>query len=172
MVVLVRTARRGGSNEYPQSMFRARIWKISEFLSENFPFLVVKYSIYLNMRVFVMKFKIAFIRRLMRLAGILEPFCFCVDCNNKMFNISFQLKHDRVGIMKFEPAHDKTYKVACAPSEDSDQPGHPPRLIGVFAVRMKKSWVLCYPLSAQRRLIRLSGCPGWSEFSLGAYAIL
>ena len=23
----------------------------------------------------------------------------------------------------FEPAHDKTYKKACAPSEDSDQPG-------------------------------------------------
>ena len=38
--VLVRTAspRRGGSNEYPQSMFWAEIWKISEFLSENFPF--------------------------------------------------------------------------------------------------------------------------------------
>ena len=26
----------------------------------------------------------------------------------------------------------------CAPSEDSDQPGHPPSLIRVFAVRMKK----------------------------------
>ena len=31
--------------------------------------------------------------------------------------------------------HDKTNKVACAPSEDSDQPGHPPSLIRVFAVR-------------------------------------
>ena len=40
----------------------------------------------------------------------------------------------------------------CAPSEDSDQPWHPPSLIGVFAVRMKKVWVLSYPLSAQRRL--------------------
>ena len=31
--------RRGGSNEYPQSMFWAEIWKISEFfLSENFRF--------------------------------------------------------------------------------------------------------------------------------------
>ena len=36
----------------------------------------------------------------------------------------------------------------CAPSEDSDQPGHPPSLIRVFAVRMKKAWVLSYPLSA------------------------
>ena len=40
----------------------------------------------------------------------------------------------------------------CAPSKDSDLPGHPPSLIRVFAVRMKKAWVLSYPLSAQRRL--------------------
>ena len=39
----------------------------------------------------------------------------------------------------------------CAPSEDSDQPGHPPSLIRVFAVRMKKAWVLSYSLRAQRR---------------------
>ena len=36
--------------------------------------------------------------------------------------------------------------MACAPSEDSDQPGHPPSLIRVFAVRMKKACVLSYPL--------------------------
>ena len=34
----------------------------------------------------------------------------------------------------------------CAPSEDSDQPGHLPSLIRVFAVCMKKAW------SRQRRL--------------------
>ena len=56
----------------------------------------------------------------------------------------------------------------CAPSEDSDQPVHSPSLIRVFTVCMKKAWVLSYPLSAQRRLIRLGGCPGWSESSLGA----
>ena len=33
----------------------------------------------------------------------------------------------------------------CAPSKDSD---HPPRLIRVFAVRMKKAWVLSYLLRA------------------------
>ena len=53
----------------------------------------------------------------------------------------------------FEPAHDKTYKMACAPSEDSDQPWHP-------------------PLSAQGRLRRLGGCPGWSVSLLGTHAIL
>ena len=52
----------------------------------------------------------------------------------------------------FEPQHDKTNKMACASSEDSDQPGHSPSLIRVFAVRMKKTWALNYPLSAQRRL--------------------
>ena len=41
----------------------------------------------------------------------------------------------------------------CAPSEDSDQPGHLPSLIWVFAFRMKKAWVL----SAQRRL--------WSDWA-------
>ena len=33
---LLEPPRRGGSNEYRQSMFWAEIWKISEFLSENF----------------------------------------------------------------------------------------------------------------------------------------
>ena len=57
----------------------------------------------------------------------------------------------------FEPPHDKTNKMACAPSKDSDQPGHPPSLIRVFAVRMKKALVLSYPKSAQRRL--------WSDWA-------
>ena len=52
-----------------------------------------------------------------------------------------------------------------APSEDSDQPWHPPSLIRVFTVHMKKPWVLSYPLRAQQRL----GCPGWSESLLGAH---
>ena len=51
-----------------------------------------------------------------------------------------------------EPPHDKINKMACVPSEDSDQPGLLPSLIRVFAVRMKKAWVLSYPLSAQRKL--------------------
>ena len=52
-----------------------------------------------------------------------------------------------------KPPHDKMNKMACAPSEDSDQPGYLPSLITVFAVRFKKAWVLSYPLSTQRRLI-------------------
>ena len=37
-------------------------------------------------------------------------------------------------VIIYEPPRDKTNKMACAPSEDSDQPGHPPSLIRVFAV--------------------------------------
>ena len=44
-----------------------------------------------------------------------------------------------------------------APSKDSDQPGHLPSLIRIFAVRMKKAWVLSYPLRAQWRL--------WSDWA-------
>ena len=50
---------RCGSNEYPQPMFWAEVWKLSEFfLSENFQFLELKFSIYLNRCVFVMDKKI------------------------------------------------------------------------------------------------------------------
>ena len=41
----------------------------------------------------------------------------------------------------------------------------------VFALRMKKALVLSYPWSAQQRLIRLAGCPGWSESLLGAQSV-
>ena len=44
-----------------------------------------------------------------------------------------------------------------APSEDSDQPEHPPSLIRDFAVRLKKDWALNYLLSAQWRL--------WSDWA-------
>ena len=37
-----------------------------------------------------------------------------------------------------ELPYSKTNKMAFAPSDDSDQPGHPPRLIRVFAVHMEK----------------------------------
>ena len=55
----------------------------------------------------------------------------------------------------YKPAHDNTNKMACAPSKD--QPGHPPSLIRVFAVHMKKAWVLSYLLSTQQRL--------WSDWA-------
>ena len=50
-----------------------------------------------------------------------------------------------------EPPHVKTNKMPCAPSQDSISLCiHPVR--SVFAVRMKKAWVLSFPLSAQQWL--------------------
>ena len=74
-----------------------------------------------------------------------------------------QYEEIRPYLLQNEPPHDKTNKMACEPSEDSDQPEHPPSLIRFFAVRMKKAWVLSYVWG---------GCPGWSESSLGAHAVL
>ena len=37
---------------------------------------------------------------------------------------------------KNELPHEETNKMACAPSEDSDQPGHLPSLIKVFTVML------------------------------------
>ena len=43
----------------------------------------------------------------------------------------------------------------------------------VFAVRMTKPWILSYPQDhTEKSLIRLGNCPGWSESSLGAHAML
>ena len=53
----------------------------------------------------------------------------------------------------YEPRHDKTNKVTVRPSKTQISLGNRP----VFAVRMKKVWVLTYPLSAQRRL--------WSDWA-------
>ena len=62
-----------------------------------------------------------------------------------------------------EPPHDKTNKMTCAPSEDSDQSGHPPSLMRVFAVRMKKHWALYYTIEraySEDSDQILGGCPG------------
>ena len=60
-------------------------------------------------------------------------------------------------IIPVELLHDKTHKMTCEPNKDSDQPGHLPSLNRVFAVCMKKAWVLSYPLSIQQRL--------WSDWT-------
>ena len=45
----------------------------------------------------------------------------------------FEPHHDKTRKKHFEPPHDKTDKMIFVTSEDSDQPGHPPSLIRVFA---------------------------------------
>ena len=58
------------------------------------------------------------------------------------------LSHD---LSPLELPHDKTNKMTFVPGEVSGQPGHRPSLIRVFAVCMKKHWVLSYQLSTLQR---------------------
>ena len=51
---------RGSSNEYPQSIFWAKLWKNIRIFYLKSQFLVVKYSIYLNRHVFVMICEVGF----------------------------------------------------------------------------------------------------------------
>ena len=64
----------------------------------------------------------------------------------------------------YEPPHKKTKKMAYAPSEDSDQPGHPPSLIRVSPSAWKN---FCPIKRTVKTLIRLGRCPGWSDFLAG-----
>ena len=59
-----------------------------------------------------------------------------------------------------ESRHDKTNKMSVRPAKTQISLG----------VRMKKPWAFSYLLNTQRRLIRLGGCPGWSESSLGTHS--
>ena len=63
----------------------------------------------------------------------------------------------------FDMPHNKTNKIACAPSEDSDQSDQ-----SLHCPHEESLGDLSYPLSAQQRLIRLGRCPGCSESALGA----
>ena len=71
----------------------------------------------------------------------------CITCEKSTFihfsqfiHFSlYQLSYDQKVSSEFEPPHDKTNKMACAPSENSDQPGHPPCLLRDIAVRMKNA---------------------------------
>ena len=75
------------------------------------------------------------------------------------FNITFEhhLKHTKncwqseIESSLYEPPHDKTNKMSVRPAKTQIS-------LGIFAVCMKKAWVLSYPLSAQRRL-----WPDWAD---------
>ena len=54
---------------------------------------------------------------------------FLFDCRKRKQERKIESNTKAVGSEVYEPPRDKTNKMACAPSEDSDQPGHPPSLI-------------------------------------------
>ena len=66
------------------------------------------------------------------------------------------------GILIYEPPHDRTNKMACGPSEDSDQPGHPPSLIS-FRCPHEENFGSNLPIErTSKTLIRLGACRGWT----------
>ena len=63
----------------------------------------------------------------------------------------------------YEPPHDKTNKMTCAPSEVSEQPEHPPSLIKFFAVR--ETFGLQLPTECTTKtLIRLPAEIVWPRY--------
>ena len=72
--------------------------------------------------------------------------------------------HNMLYMVKVEPPHEKTNKMIFAPSEYSDQSLQcPPEESLDPKLPIKRT---------AKTLIRLCGCSGWSESSLGAHAIL
>ena len=55
-----------------------------------------------------------------------------VPARSKVINmLSLLVKTSENMWLPNEPQYNKTNKMTCAPSEDSDQPGHPPSLISL-----------------------------------------
>ena len=77
---------------------------------------------------------------------------------------------------EIKPLHDKTSKMTLAPNEDSDQPGRAwASAQSEQSLRRLHEETLGSQLSIEctaKTLIRLGGCPGWTESSLGTKAIL
>ena len=68
---------------------------------------------------------------------------------------------------KVTEREDNTSKITCTPSEDSDQPGRRPSLTG-FDMRYMETFFRRTTMT----LVRLGGCPCWSESLLGAQVIM
>ena len=98
--------------------------------------------------------------------------------------VCFEDLHDCIGWKRVKQLNAKwattwqNQQNDCVPSEDSDQPGHPPSLIRVLTVRMKKAWVLSYPMIAHliwvfagRTLIMLIlSCRGSNKILMAKFA--
>ena len=62
----------------------------------------------------------------------------------------------------------------CAPSEDSDQPGHPSSRISLRCVlngKLRTQGFFMRTAKTDQIGRRLGGCPGWSESSLGTQSL-
>ena len=88
------------------------------------------------------------------------------------FVVSMTFKQVFSWCCSIEPQHNKTNKMTCVPSEDSDQPGRPPSRISLPWVHEETLGPKLLIECTAKTLIRQGGCPGWSAPLLGAQVIL
>ena len=81
-----------------------------------------------------------------------------------------ELRGRTITAVWYEPPHDKTNKITVRPLKTQISLGICP-IWSVFAVPSMGSCGPNLSLCRQRRLIRLGGCPGWSESSQSPHAI-
>ena len=106
----------------------------------------------------------------LHLSGCDRTFCFkssllsCAQCSDLTEEYA---DHSASWCFRFEPPHEKTNKMSFAPSNDSDQPGSESLLSA-----WRKAGSLATHWVYSETLVRLGGCPGRLESSLGAHSIL
>ena len=108
----------------------SRFWCIKYFINKSF----------------VTYFSIIFIRQRVHGFGLAQK------CPNARSNFQYR----SLPVIN-ESQHDTSNKINCAPSTNSGQPGHPPSLIRVFAVRSMDSQWLKVSSCGQRRF--------WSDWT-------
>ena len=112
------------------------MYKISEFLSENFQFLEVKNSICLSKRVFIMSLKtelsLSRCRGYVSLQTILLPYEESQSNRDSKFCSFMSFFISKGNIFRFEPAHNKTYNKTCVTSKYLDQLVHPPSMAKIL----------------------------------------
>ena len=124
------------SNKYPQHIFS---WRTDE----NYPSFIIKYP----------------------------PYLFHWGMMGTHWPVSLTFAHDyfqhrilfETECVQYELPNDKTNKMTCAPSEDTDQPGHPLSLISLRCPHKEALGPHLLIMCTGTTLIRLGGCPGWSD---------
>ena len=139
----------GSSNEYPQSMFWAEVWKYQFFIWKFSVFGDKKFSVYLSKRVFIM----------WNLVQVITPILFWMSCewiSVRDSTLTWKYLPTLPFLIGYIWARlSISYKVACAPSKDSDQPVHPCSIIRVFARHSEGKNGSKAPSDGQQRLISL-----------------
>ena len=80
------------------------------------------------------------------------------------------LLDNKTSLLAFEPGHDKTNKMNVCPAKTQISLGIRP-VWSVCAVRSGELRAQAFFIRTAKTLIRLGGCPGWSESSLGAQSV-